>query len=342
MTPQEQLDFDNRRKDLVDYVNWGKTATAKLGQVEARAWGAIEHGELDMKDFIAWKKQYIEDTKKGGLQDIKDPMGDFMNYQVLHPKPPKPPKPEDITKSLEEKNKRLYSTYKYQNQTRPVSPKQATEDIQRMFPEGSAKWEDYRKDYENQNIVDPKDDYETAVAKIAKEEAPNIKYGKEQAPTTVIFNQPTQTPEGEVYKPMPGNEGVKDIWISGQPKPIRAKWGPYNKTTGKIQLIPESRTLKSDKQEEVDSRQRKIDKYNADDKMSDKDKKNNIAKEQAKIDAINKDSRNFVPTTDEGDAVEYNADKVAGWENVYKQSKAKGNQDITPKKETEKKKVAGW
>ena len=337
LTPQEELDFSNRRQQLTEMTHWGKMATSTIDKVNQDAINLIGQDKLDIQDYQNWWNQYMDKIKNAKTPaDIPSAYPDFLNYSKLHPKAPKPAKPEDLIKETKEFEVPIIDTQKYKNRTKPVTPEMAAQDITEQVPIGSPDWQRYRGMYEARGFVKPEDDDQTALAKIAKKVAPSIKFSREQAPTTVNINQPTQTPEGETYKPMTGNEGVKEITVNGQT--IRGKWGAYNRTKGTVTIIPETKVLKAALQENVDAYNRRIDQYKADDKMSKTDKEKSIAKYQAKIDAINKDPKSFERDTDEENAVEYKVKNVTGWENVYKQSKSKGNQDITPKN-IEKKKI---
>ncbi len=86
LNPQEELQFQNRRKDMGEMVNWAKVATSSLDKVTERAMPLLRArmpGDLRLSagDYKAWQDQYFDKVKRAKTgADVPAAVMDFENW----------------------------------------------------------------------------------------------------------------------------------------------------------------------------------------------------------------------------------------------------------------------
>jgi hypothetical protein len=238
LSPQEELQFQNRRSDLMNYTKWATQATSSLSKVNQDAITAKKSGELDDGAYKEWWDNYtkkIKNSKNGG--DVPDAYTDFLQSGAIRPKPPKP---EDIMKQAKAARVERDASWKeFRNKTNDILKGTSGEsyskhpiehilgNIDDLYPTKEAK-QDRLAELKELHIAAPDDDVETGMKKWAiiaqnqektEKVGSGIAFGVTKLPTTFTFTPDENGDMGvDISAQSPvikGNFGGKDVEGTG-------------------------------------------------------------------------------------------------------------------------------
>ena len=234
LSPADEIEKSRRQNELMTYAAWGKRFESSLESVYkdqlAMTSNPPKPGErvVSKEDIADFNKGVLDEIKnsKKGVGEVQDPHLKWLNF-VAEKGQVVPAKPEDVAKEQRQGeedetryDKRVTDVDSYKNRTTPVTPALAERDLREEYPENGKTWQAYRKLKENRGIIDPKDDYETAVGKIAKELAPHVKFSREQPG---IATGTTSLPQ--TFKLATDESGRRAVDLSTSNVPIKGNYG---------------------------------------------------------------------------------------------------------------------